>query len=322
MAANVPYFTFHNGLKVPAIGMGCWMGSPGGGETVEIMVKNALKHGYRHLDTAFGYGNEEHVGKAIRESGIPREEIFVTTKLPSIHHHKVRESFETSLKTLGLDYVDLYLVHWPQSDTEEGEHIPYGQYPSVVDTWRQMEQLLDTGKVKSIGVSNFSIKTLNELLPHCSVVPVTNQVEIHPCLPSFQLQEFCKSKGILLTAYSPLGRPLPGQARPIFFTDPDVVGIAEKYGASPAQAVISWGVKRGLIIIPKSENVERMKANITLLDLSEGDMALLSGIHKRPGMHKSLLSYHNYTDDGLIFGWTYEQLGWNMKKGGIVKDSE
>jgi len=201
-----------------------------------------------------------------------------------------------------------------------GEHIPYGQSPTLVETWKQMEALLETGKVKSIGVSNFSIKTLNEILPDCTVVPATNQVELHPCLPSFELQTFCEDKGILLTAYSPLGRPQPGQAKPIFFTDPDVLGIAQKHGASPAQVVISWCVKRGIIVIPKSENVERMKANITLLDLSEDDIGALSAIHKRPGMHKSLLSYHNYTDDGLIFGWTYEQLGWNMKKGGIIVD--
>ncbi|CCM04387.1 uncharacterized protein FIBRA_06562 [Fibroporia radiculosa] len=320
MAAPVPQFAFNNGIKVPAIGMGCWMGGAGHGDRAEVMCKNALLHGYRHLDTAFGYGNEESVGKAIRESGIPREEIFVTTKLPSKHHHKVRESFEESLQALGLEYVDLYLIHWPQADTESGEHIPYGEKPTVVEVWKEMEKLVETGKVKSIGVSNFSIKTLNEILPHASIIPVTNQVEIHPCLPSFELQKFCEEKGILLTAYSPLGRPAPGQDKPILLTDTTVVGIAEKKNATPAQVVISWCVKRGIIVVPKSEAVERMKSNITIVDLSDEDMTILNSIHKRPGMHKSLLAYHNYTDDGLIFGWTYEQLGWNMKKGGICVD--
>ncbi|PCH36735.1 Aldo/keto reductase [Wolfiporia cocos MD-104 SS10] len=320
MAAQIPYFTFNNGLKVPSVGMGCWMGSPGGGERVEVMVRNALQNGYRHLDTAFGYGNEEHVGKAIRESDVPREEIFVTTKLPNMHHHKVRESFEQSLAALGLDYVDLYLIHWPQADTESGEHIPCGESPTLVETWKEMEKLLETGKVKSIGVSNFSVKTLNEILAHASVIPATNQVEIHPCLPSFELQEFCEQKGILLTAYSPLGRPTAGQDKSILLTDPDVTSIAAKRNATPAQVAVSWCVKRGIIVIPKSESVERMKANIALIELTEEDMAQLNAIHKRAGMHRSLLSYHNYTDDGLIFGWTYEQLGWRMKKGGICVD--
>ncbi|KZT04789.1 Aldo/keto reductase [Laetiporus sulphureus 93-53] len=300
--------------------MGCWMGSPGGGERVEVMCKSALKYGYRHLDTAYGYGNEEHVGKAIRESGVPREEIFLTTKLPNKHHHRVRESFEESLKALDCGYIDLYLMHWPQTDTETGEHVPYGEEPTFIETWKEIEKLLATGKVKSIGVSNFSIKTLNDLLPHCSVVPVTNQVEIHPCLPSFELQKFCEDKGILLTAYSPLGRPIPGQDKPVLFNDPGVVGIAERLGALPAQVLISWCVQREIIVIPKSESVERMKANITLVELTEEDMAVLGEIYKRPGMQKSLLAYHNYTDDGLVFGWTYEQLGWNMKKGGICVD--
>ncbi|KAI0941805.1 hypothetical protein AcW1_003597 [Taiwanofungus camphoratus] len=320
MAAPIPYFTFNNGVKVPSVGMGCWMGSPGGGEAVELMCKSALKYGYRHLDTAFGYGNEEHVGKAIRESGIPREEIFLVTKLPNHHHHKVRESFEESFRSLDCGYIDLYLMHWPHAHTESGEFLPYGKKPTFIDTWMDMEKLLETGKVKSIGVSNFSVKTLNELLPHCTVVPATNQVELHPCLPSFELKAFCDEKGILLTAYSPLGRPLKGQSKPIFFTDTDVVAIAEKHQGTPAQVVISWAVKRGTIVIPKSENVERMRANIALLDLSDDDMTVLNSIHKKPGMHKSLLTYHNYANDGLIFGWTYEQLGWPMKKGGIVVD--
>ncbi|EMD33052.1 hypothetical protein CERSUDRAFT_118127 [Gelatoporia subvermispora B] len=311
MAAQVPIFTFNNGKNVHSIGLGCWMGFHGGGEAVERMCKDALQMGYRHIDTAYGYGNEQFVGKAIRESGIPREEIYVVTKLPSHHHGKVHESFNESLRNLGLDHIDLYLMHWPQSETDDDTANLHDKKHNFIDAWKEMETLLGTGKVKSIGVSNFSIKTLNELLPHCSIVPVTNQVELHPCLPQFELKAFCEEKGILLTAYSPLGQ---GQA--VFFTDPDVANIAKSHKATAAQVVISWGVQRGTIVIPKSEKPERIRENITLVSLSKDDMKTLDELHKKPGMHRSLLKYHQ--PDGTVFGWTYEELGWPMVTGGLV----
>ena len=184
----------------------------------------ALQLGYRHIDTvsaiiiidegflsgvnflqAYGYANEEQVGRAIRESGVPREEIFVTTKLPNHHHHKVAESLQESLDKLDLEYVDLYLMHWPQAYTEDNKMIPYGESPTYVETWRDMEKLLGTGKVRSIGVSNFSVALLEVLLTETTIVPATNQVEMHSCLPSFELKKYCDEKGIVLTAYSPLG---------------------------------------------------------------------------------------------------------------------
>ncbi|EPQ53934.1 aado/keto reductase [Gloeophyllum trabeum ATCC 11539] len=318
MASDIPVFTLNDGTKIPSIGMGCWMGEPGGGERVYQMCINALKCGYRHFDTAFGYGNEEWVGRAIRESGVPREEIYLTTKLPNHHHHKVRESFEESFAALDCGYVDLYLMHWPQAVGEDGKTVPPDEHPTPVDTYKEMEKLLETGKVKSIGVSNFSIKTLSELLPHVSIVPATNQVELHPCLPQNELKAFCESKGILLTAYSPLGRPLAKGSPPIFFQDETILSVAKKNNATPAQIVVSWGVQRGTIVVPKSENVERMKANITLVKLSDEDMNAINNLHKKPGMHKSLLAYHNI-DPGNVFGWTYADMGWdNMKPGGII----
>ncbi|KAJ3489523.1 hypothetical protein NLI96_g2062 [Meripilus lineatus] len=312
-AANIPYFTFNNGIKVPSVGMGCWMGQPGGGEEAEEMCANALKMGYRHIDTAFGYGNEEHVGKAIRNSGIPREEIFVTTKLGQAHHHKVEEGFETSLKNLGLDYVDLYLMHWPQAQVD-GVILPPEQHPTIIDTWKDMEKLVATGKVKSIGVSNFSIQTLSQLLPHCTIKPVTNQVELHPCLPSHELKKFCEDNGILLTAYSPLG-----QSNHLFFDHPDIVLVATAHNATPAQVSMSWSVQRGTIVIAKSAKVARMKENITLFQLTPEEMTLVDNVHKTPGFHRSLLAYHD--DDGSTFGWKYEYLGWPFTKGGIVASS-
>ena len=143
------------------------------------------------------------------QSGIPREEIFLTTKLPNQDHQRVAQSLEESLNKLGLNYVDLYLMHWPLA-TRDGETIPFGQSPTFVETWKEMEKLLATGKVRSIGVSNFSIKNLDILLAEASVVPATNQVELHPCLPSFELKEYCDKKGIVLTAYSPLGAHVLG----------------------------------------------------------------------------------------------------------------
>ncbi|KAI0687942.1 Aldo/keto reductase [Cerioporus squamosus] len=318
MAADIPSFTLNTGHKMPSVGMGCWLGPSGGGDVVEQMCKTALELGYRHIDTAYGYFNEEKVGKAIRESGVPRSEIFLTTKLPNHHHARVAESLQESLDKLGVDYVDLYLMHWPQAYGADNKPIPYGQSPTFVETWKDMEKLLGSGKVRAIGVSNFSVKLLETLLEEASVVPAANQVELHPCLPSFELKAYCEGKGIVLTAYSPLGRPKEYDGKPVFLTDEDVVRISKAHNATPGQVALSWGVQRGTIVIPKSENPERIKQNITLIKLTDEDMAALDVIHKKPGMHRSLLRYHSNSADGTVFGWTYEQMGWNMVKGGIV----
>lgn len=324
MTANIPSFTLNNGTTIPAVGMGCWMGVPGGGERVKQMCKKALAVGYRHFDTASGYENEEYVGAAIAESGVPREELYITTKLANWSHHRVREAFEESLAQLGCNYIDLYLMHWPQAVIGDGlgwqgAPLKSEEHPTIIDTWKEMEKLLDTGKVKSIGVSNFSIKTLTQLLPHCKVVPATNQVEMHPYLPQTELKEFCEARGILLTAYSPLGQPPASQESsqiPMLMADPVVRALADKYGASPAQILVSWGVQRNTIIIPKSEDEGRMRANITLVKLDETDVKAIDVVHTKPGLHRSLLGIH--TAEGTVFGWTYEQLGWDMKLGGIV----
>ncbi|KAK7032411.1 hypothetical protein VNI00_013159 [Paramarasmius palmivorus] len=267
-------FTLNTGRKIPGVGMGCWTGTPGGGKRVYDYCSKAISVGYRHFDTATNYGTEEAVGQAIRDSGIPREEFFVTTKLNN--HFQVKETFEKSLKSLGLEYVDLYLMHWPQAmtnfymkTTSDGK----SQYlaaeapapeesPTFVETWQAMEKLVDTGKVKAIGVSNFSIKNLEILLPHCKIIPATNQVEAHPYLPNHELKAYCESKGILLTAYSPLGQPRPDV--PVgLFDDSDISAIAGRLNIEPAQVLISWAVQRGTIAIPKTENERRMVTNIT-----------------------------------------------------------
>lgn len=299
------------------------MGSPGGGERVKEMCRKALAMGYRHFDTANGYANEEKVGEAIAESEVPRGQLYVTTKLGNGDHHRVREAFEESLTKLNCGYVDMYLMHWPHA-VINGKTLAPEESPTIIDTWVEMEKLLETGKVKSIGVSNFSIKILSQLLddPRTKVVPATNQVEMHPCLPQTNLKQFCESKGILLTAYSPLGRPpAPStqaeQKIPLLLNTDAVTSIAQKHNSTPAQVLLAWGVQRGTVVIPKSEDEARMKANLTLIGLDQTDVKALEVLHMNDGMHRSLLAYHS-VDPGKVFGWSYAQLGWNMKEGGIV----
>ncbi|OSD05358.1 Aldo/keto reductase [Trametes coccinea BRFM310] len=314
MAADIPYFPMNNGAKMPAVGMGCWLGLNGGMDAAEEMCKNALKCGYRHIDTASGYENEQYVGNAIRDSGIPRSQIFLTTKLWCRNFSRVHAAFEDSLRALGVDYIDLYLMHWPLALDENGNPIPFEQHPNFVDVWADMEKLLDTGKVRSIGVSNFSIKNLEILLKHAKVIPANNQVEVHPCLPQHKLKEYCDEKGILLSAYSPLG-----QGNPLFFDDPDFAKIAESHAVTPAQVAMSYLVERGIPAIAKSANVNRMKANISIVRLTPEEVETISNIHKKPSMHRSLLQAH-HTSVGVSFGWTYEELGWPMTAGGFVKE--
>ncbi|GJE99050.1 aldo/keto reductase [Phanerochaete sordida] len=314
MAANVPYFELNNGVQMPGVAAGCWLGVDGDVTATKEMCLNALKVGYRHLDTAPGYGNERYVGEAIRESGIPREEIFVTTKLG--HFHDVRGSFEDSLAALDVGYIDLYLIHWPQTHEKKtepwnpGRVLSFDEHPNFVDAWRDMEDLLATGKVRALGVCNFSAAHLETLLAHARVVPAVNQVEAHPCLPQHALQAACAARGIRLCAYAPFA-----QGNPVFFDDEDLKAVAGRHGVTPAQVVVSWLAQRGVPPIAKSARVERMRTNISLVTLSEEDMRLVDAIHTKPGMHRSLLAH---TQDGVVFGWTYEQLGWAMGLGGVV----
>ncbi|KAL5536563.1 hypothetical protein ACEPAF_385 [Sanghuangporus sanghuang] len=310
-------FQLNNGLFIPAVGIGCWMGSVGDGDHVSQMVKKALDVGYRHVDTAANYGAENFmfrsVGVALKETNVPREEIFLTTKLDQNDHGRVQDALETSLKKLGVDYVDLYLMHWPMAFGEDGRVLQPEESPTFVETWKQMELLVSKGMTKSIGVSNFSIKTLTKLLERASIVPAVNQVEMHPCLPQHDLIEFCQSYNIHLTAYSPIGKHK-------FAYDPAIVEIAKSHGATSAQVLLSWGIQRGTSAIPKTLNEERLKENITLVDLGPNEMSVLNGFHQKPGMHRSVCGFHSSELGGSCFGWTYDQLGWRMVEGGIVAE--
>ncbi|EJD49751.1 Aldo/keto reductase [Auricularia subglabra TFB-10046 SS5] len=321
--SNIPRFTLNTGAKIPSIGVGVWMGAVGKEAQAESMCAKALKVGYRAFDTAPAYGTEAAVGRAIRASWIPRSEIFVTTKLGSDHHDKVKEGFEASLKALNVDYIDLYLMHWPQAIVD-GKILQPEEHPTVVDTWREMEKLLETGKVKAIGVSNFDEKRIQTLIDECTVVPAANQVELHPCLPQFELVDFCKKRNVQVTAYSSFGQPggiiIPGSppVPDVFFTSDLLKGIAAKRNGTVGQVLLSWAIQRGINVIPKSENEDRLRANLTLVSLDDGDMAAINDIHKGEGLHRSLLTFHDEKLPGGV-GWTYEQLGWPMIKGGFVR---
>ncbi|KAF5380724.1 hypothetical protein D9757_007096 [Collybiopsis confluens] len=321
--ADIPHFSLSDGTMIPSVGLGCWMGVPGGAERVYEMCRKAIIVGYRHFDTASGYANEKEVGRAIRDSGIPRSEFYITTKLGG-DHHRVKEAFQDSLDKLGCEYIDLYLMHWPQANEPDTANVlPPEASPTIVDTWKDMEKLLGSGatsrgKIKSLGVSNFSIKTLEQLLPHCSIRPTVNQVELHPFLPQHALKAFCEAQGILLTAYSPLGRPAgPDQAISIF-NNTMVKELAGKLNVEIGQLLLSWGVQRKTAVIPKTENEPRMKQNLNLVQLSDADMKVLDDIHREPGSHRTLCHIDPSRTGGVVFGWTYEQLGWDLVKGGIV----
>ncbi|CDO72733.1 hypothetical protein BN946_scf184990.g16 [Trametes cinnabarina] len=204
-------------------------------------------------------GNEESVGKALKKASVPREDIFLTTKLDQKDHGRVQAALDASLSKLGVNYVDLYLIHWPMAFDESGKTLQPNESPTFIETWREMERLLAQGKAKAIGVSNFSIKTLSALLAHATVVPAVNQVELHPCLPQHDLLAFCAKKGIILTAYTPLGKHK-------FADDPTIRAIAQAHGAevTSAQVLLSWAVQRGTAVIPKTLRPSRMKENLTV----------------------------------------------------------
>ncbi|AKU27197.1 glyoxal reductase [Geobacillus stearothermophilus] len=238
----------HNGVKMPLVGLGVYKVKEG--DEVKSAVRTALEVGYRHVDTAAFYENEEGVGQAIRESGIPREQVFVTTKVWNTDqgYETTLKAFDASLKKLGFDYVDLYLVHWPVK----------GKYK---ETYKALEKLYKDGYVRAIGVSNFQIHHLQDVLADCEIKPMVNQVEYHPRLTQKELQAFCRENGIQLEAWSPLMR---GE----ILTEPTIVEIGKKYGKTPAQVVLRWDLQHGVVTIPKSVTPARIKENADLFDFS------------------------------------------------------
>ncbi|MBW0432342.1 aldo/keto reductase [Leptospira yasudae] len=252
--------TLNNGVSMPILGLGVWKTKSG--KECREAVLNALEAGYRHIDTAKIYGNEEDVGKAIRESGIPRKEIFITTKLWNADQgsDKTRKALETSLETLGIDFVDLYLIHFPVTSKRN-------------DSWKELEKAYHDKLCKSIGVSNYTIAHLTELLKEAKITPAVNQVEFHPFLNQVALFEYCKKHKIQLEAYSPLAH---GQK----IEDLQIANIAKKYGKTPAQILIRWAVEQNIVVIPKSVKKERILENAQIFDfqIKDEDMKILNSL--------------------------------------------
>ncbi|WP_145134347.1 MULTISPECIES: aldo/keto reductase [Paenibacillus] len=256
----------NNGIEMPWLGLGVFKVEEGS-ELVEA-VKAAVKHGYRSIDTAAVYANETSVGQGIREaladSGLKREDLFVTSKVwnADLGYESTIAAYETSLKKLGLDYLDLYLIHWPVA----------GKYK---EAWRAMEQLYKDGRVKSIGVSNFQVHHLEDLMKDAEIVPVINQVEFHPMLTQKELRDFTKQHNIQLEAWSPL---MQGE----LLNHPLLKELADKYGKSIAQVILRWDLQHGVVTIPKSTKEHRIVENASLFDfeLSQEDMDRIDGLNE------------------------------------------
>ena len=251
----------NNGVEIPVLGLGTYLST--GSEAYEATLF-ALQNGYRHIDTATFYANETEIGKAVKDSGIDRNEIFVTTKLWNSDqgYDSALRAFEKSLNNFGFDYVDLYLIHWPLTGKRK-------------DSWKALERIYEEKAARSIGISNYTIRHIEELKTYANVMPVVNQVEFNPFLYQKELQEYCEENGILIEAYTPLTR---GKK----FNDPVLRAIAEKYAKTPAQILIRWALQVHTIVLPKSANKKRILENADIFDfeISDEDMQKLNALNE------------------------------------------
>lgn len=255
--------TLHNGVKMPWLGLGVWMAQEG--EEVQHAVKTAIEVGYRSIDTAAAYQNEAGVGQGIRASGIPREQLFVTTKVwnSAQGYESTLKAFEESRKKLQLDYLDLYLIHWPVAN-------------KYLDTWRALEKLYHDGAVRAIGVSNFQPEHLQDLIDHGTIKPMVNQIECHPLLTQEPLRKFCQENGIQVEAWSPLFRG--GD----LLANPALQRIGQAYGKTAAQVILRWHRQNQVVAIPKSVHPARIRENGDIFDfqLTDSEMAEISALNE------------------------------------------
>jgi 2,5-diketo-D-gluconate reductase A len=258
-AVSIPALTLHDGVEIPQLGFGVFQVPPG---DTQKAVETAIEIGYRHIDTAAAYRNEAGVGKAIAATGLGREEIFVTTKLWNSEqgHDSTLRAFEKSRERLGLDYVDLYLIHWPLPDRD-----------LYLDTWRAFEEISAQGGARSIGVSNFRVEDLERLEREVETLPTVNQIELHPRLQQAELRAWHAEHGIATEAWSPL-------AQGALLDDPTIETIAAHHECTPAQMILRWHLQLGNVVIPKSVTPERVEENFRIFDfeLSEDDMAAIA----------------------------------------------
>ncbi|KAH7176700.1 NADP-dependent oxidoreductase domain-containing protein [Dactylonectria macrodidyma] len=304
-------FKLNTGQDIPAVGFGTWQAPAG---KVQTAVEYALKDGYKLVDGAYCYGNEDEVGQGLKaafESGIKREDVFVMTKVWASYNTRCELALDKSLKSLGLDYVDLFLVHWPLLLNPEGNDDKFPTLPdgsrdiirshNHIDTWKQMEKLVATGKTKAVGVCNYSLKYLEELLPEATIIPAINQIENHPSLPQQEIVDFCKEKGIHVVAYSPLG----STGGPMMTSEP-VVKVAEKKGVSPATVLLSYHIARGTTVLAKSVTPERITANKEIVVLDADDMKILDD-YSNDLASKGELKRYVYPPFGINFGFPDKQ---------------
>ena len=261
-------FELHNGVKIPCVGFGTYQAQ--NGEMAVSAVKAAIALGYRHIDTAAGYGNEESVGIAVKQSGVRREDIFITSKLQNTEHgyENTMKAFEQTMKNLDIDYLDLYLIHWPNPIKYRNEW-----QSANAGTWKAFEELYKAGRIRSIGISNFHPRHIDELMKTAEIAPMVNQIRLCPGDTQDEVVDYCKERSMVLEAYSPLGT---GR----IFEVPQMQAIARKYGKTIAQVCIRWSLQKGYLPLPKSVTESRIRENAEVFDfeLSAQDVQSISDL--------------------------------------------